>query len=98
MSVKLLKFKETDNDNCRVYYQHERRWFCFQQTTRTEMELLVCTSDGEPSHRIEGPFGLDELPEDDCSTSALFLNWITRPEVARLYSLAKGAEAGPSPD
>ena len=70
-----LKYHSADNGNCRVYYKALNRLYCWQITNRDgDFELLVCSRDGEPSHKAnetrhntEPPKG-DELIEDELRT------------------------------
>lgn len=73
----LLKFDQTDNGNCRVYYRDERdRLLCFQLASRGRFELFRCSRDGEPDHDIKHDAAtIDRLPADDSSTAEGFRVW-----------------------
>ena len=62
-----FKYHSTDNGNCRVYYKDPRkRLHCLQLTDRDVFEMLACSRDGEPSHRIHAhTIGTIALPPGD---------------------------------
>lgn len=52
-----------DNGSCRVYYKHNRKGglFCLQEENLLgEIQFLMCSKDGEPSHPVFLP--LEGLP------------------------------------
>lgn len=70
---KLLTYRECDNGNCRVYYTHENRLFCWQSYSRKPLDAFrfyVCSRDGEPSHEVDPLRYVTPAPTGDESTEA----------------------------
>ncbi len=71
-----LKFIETDNGNCRVYYRDGRKLRCFQEDTRDRFTLYICSADGEPECEAKpAELQIDGLPDDDTATAVSFRRW-----------------------
>lgn len=61
-----LKYEQTDNGYCRIYYRQQKSIFCFQLASRDNFEMLICSRDGEPSHPVDMTrYVIDRLPPLD---------------------------------
>lgn len=62
----VLRWKFSDPGFCRAYYKNpeNRALYCVQYGIRPtdDVELYVCTDDGEPSHRVRTDNKLIERP------------------------------------
>lgn len=62
----ILFWKFSDSGFCRSYYKHKETGtnYCIQYGVRPtdDVELYVCTDDGEPSHRARTDDKLIQLP------------------------------------
>jgi len=80
-----FKYHSTDNGNCRVYYTCGRHLYCHQLGTRwglepaepTPFEFLVCSRDGEPSHKTK-PLTPVEQTRGDETTDYELRTWLAR--------------------
>jgi hypothetical protein len=70
-----LKFKHTDNGNCRVYYRYGRALRCFQEDRPGEFTYYICSKDGEPECEAVTLFEPDRLPDEDSATAKAFRKW-----------------------
>jgi hypothetical protein len=87
-----LKYHSSDNGNCRVYYTHKSRLYCFQiENYRAKtFSLLTCTRDGEPECPVNMRFiGNVGLPKCDETIGAELAQFMTSPawrEINREYT------------
>jgi hypothetical protein len=66
--MEILKYREADNGNCRVYYTAAKRLYCWQldDARNNVFKLYVCSKDGEPSHEVSADaFASTEPPKDE---------------------------------
>lgn len=69
-----MKFRSEDNGNCRVYYRHDGRLYCWQDEGswgQIDLKFLVCSRDGEPSHPVEEPSETPQCPGETATGRAL---------------------------
>lgn len=81
--MKTLKYHSTDNGNCCVYYKdtnkENKTLYCMQLETRrphTLFNLLVCSRDGEPSHKVDMNNYTIPLSQGDESTDTELNNFL----------------------
>lgn len=81
-----LNYVRTENGFCSVYYRRAdtRKLYCFQLADNRSktFDLMVCTQDGEPSHKVDRPYTISRLPPDDCATARDFIAWRSRQQEA----------------
>jgi hypothetical protein len=74
----ILKYRSTDDGNCRVYYAIGHGVRCFQEDTPGLFTYYVCSRDGEPEAKGTTRLPLDRVPDDDSSTAVAFRQWVDR--------------------